>query len=127
MRFGADSRIDIVARGYERALGTRIIAIQDTPLASGQKLAATATPVAETAGLRDRRVDAHLTIGMMLHGLGITPSRNSPRYLLLDDDGKEFTVDFKALALRRFSRFGAAQAGTPNRETASRHQGMAAA
>jgi hypothetical protein len=98
MRFGADSRIDMVAPGYERALGTRIVAIQDTPLASARELAATATPVAETTGLRDRRIDAHLTIGMMLHGLGVTPSRDSARYLLADDDGKQFTMDFKALA-----------------------------
>jgi hypothetical protein len=34
----------------------------------------------------------------MLHGLDITPSRDSARYLLADDDGKQFTVDFKALA-----------------------------
>jgi hypothetical protein len=98
MCFGADSRIDMVAPGYERALGTRIVAIQDTPLASARELAATATPVAETTGLRDRRIDAHLTIGMMLHGLGVTPSRDSARYLLADDDGKQFTLDFKALA-----------------------------
>jgi hypothetical protein len=97
-RFGPDSRIVMVAPGYEEALGTRVIAIQDTPLAKAQELAATMTPVAETAGLRDLRVNSFLTIGMALHGLGITPVRNSARFLLASDDGRQFTVDFMALA-----------------------------
>lgn len=97
-RFGPDSRVVMVAPGYQQALGARVLAIQDTPLARAQEVAATITPVAETVGLRDLRVNAFLTIGMILHGLGITPSRDSARYLLADDDGKEFTVGFKALA-----------------------------
>jgi hypothetical protein len=98
LRFGADARIDAVSRGYERALGARIIAIEDTPLSKAQALAATVTPIAETAGLRDFRVDGFLTNGMMLHGLGITSSRDSASYVLAGDDSKPFTVEFKALA-----------------------------
>ena len=97
-RFGADSRIVMVAPGYEQALGARVLAIQDTQLAQAQEMAATMTPVAETKELRDLRANAFLTIGMSLHGLGITPDRNSARYLLVGEDGKPFTVAFKALA-----------------------------
>jgi hypothetical protein len=34
----------------------------------------------------------------MLHGLGITPNRDAARFVLANDDGKQFSVDFKALA-----------------------------
>ena len=97
-RFGADERIDMVAPGYERALGARIVAIGGTPLAKAQELAATATPVAETTGLRDLRVDYFLSIGMMLHGFGITPTRDAATFVLAGDDGKQFSAVFKALA-----------------------------
>jgi len=74
-RFGAEERIDAVAPGYERALGARVVAVGDTPLTMVDDLLATATPVAETEGLRDLRVDYFLSIGLMLHGFGITGKR----------------------------------------------------
>ena len=86
-----------MASGYERALGARIVAIGNTPLAKAQELASTATPVAETTGLRDLRVDYLLSIGMMLHGLGITPTRDAATFVLAGEDGRQFSVDFKAL------------------------------
>jgi hypothetical protein len=98
MRFGSGVRIDAVGPGYEGALGALIISIQDTSVSRAQELAATVTPVAETAGLRDLRVDGFLANGLMLHGLGITSNRDSATYVLAGDDGKSFTVEFKALA-----------------------------
>jgi hypothetical protein len=95
--FGNESRVVIVAPGYEQALGTRIIAIQNVPLAQARELAAAITPIAETASLKESRVDGFLTTGMALHGLGVIPDRNSALYTLATDDGKEVVVDFKAL------------------------------
>lgn len=95
--FGEDSRVVIVSPGYEQALGARVIAIQDAPLAQAREMAAAITPIAETASLRDARVDGFLTTGMALHGLGITPERSAASYTLASDDGKQFTVEFKAL------------------------------
>src|SRR5208282_5497351 len=95
--FGDEWRVAIVAPGYEQALGARVIAIQNLPLAQARALAMTITPIAETASLRDARVDGFLTTGMALHGLGIIPDRNSARYTLATEDGKQLVVDFKAL------------------------------
>lgn len=97
-RFGNETRVVIVAPGYEQALGARVIAIQSVPLAQARELAATVTPVAETASLKQARIDGFLTTGMALHGLGIVPDRNVARYTLARDDGKQFVVDFKALS-----------------------------
>lgn len=95
--FGNESRVTIVAPGYEQALGARVIAIQNMPLAQARELAGTIAPIAETASLKEARVDGFLTTGMALHGLGIAPDRNSARYTLATDDGKQVVVDFKAL------------------------------
>jgi hypothetical protein len=96
--FGSDSRVVAVPPAYEPALGTRVIAIGDTPIAQARALAGTITPIAETDSLKESRIDGFLTTGMALHGLGITPDRNSARYTLATDDGKQLIVDFKALA-----------------------------
>jgi hypothetical protein len=95
--YGNETRVRIVAPGYEQALGTRVIAIQGIPMAQAKVLAATVTPVGETAGLKQSRIDSMLTTGMALHGLGITADRSSARYTLLKDDGSQIEVDFKAV------------------------------
>jgi hypothetical protein len=96
--FGSESRVRVVAVGYEQALGARVVAIQDIPIAKAREIALPVTPFAETTALRDSRVDAMLTTGMALHGLGITPGRNEAQFTLASDDGKQFVVNFKALA-----------------------------
>jgi hypothetical protein len=96
-QFGGESRVVAVAHGYEQALGTRVVAIQDTPIARARELAATITPIAETEALRESRIDGFLTTGMALHGLGITPGRSAARYTLATDDGKQLDVTFNAL------------------------------
>lgn len=96
--FGGEMRVDTVAPAYERALGARVVAIGGTPTDKARELAATITPVGETHWLRDTRVDGFLTTGMALHGLEITPDRDAATYTLLNDEGKQFSVTFKALA-----------------------------
>jgi hypothetical protein len=96
-QFGGESRVVVVAPGYEQALGTRVVAIQDTPIARARELAAAITPIAETEALRESRIDGFLTTGMALHGLGITPERSSARYTLATGDGKQLDVTFNAL------------------------------
>jgi hypothetical protein len=94
-RFGAEERIDAVAAGYERALGARIVAISSTPLTRAKELAETVTPIGETDALRSLRADVFLSTGMMLHGLDITPARDAATFVLADDSGKQFSVEFK--------------------------------
>ena len=97
-RFGTEERIDAVAPGYERALGARVVGVGDAPLVKVHALLATLTPVAETPGLRNLRADLFLSTGLMLHGIGITPTHDAATFVLAGDDGKQFSVEFKALA-----------------------------
>lgn len=96
-KFGTETRVVAVAPGFEQALGSRIVAIGAVPIAQARGLAATITPIAETEALKELRIDAFLTTGMALHGLGITAERSSARYTLVTDDGKQSIVTFNAL------------------------------
>jgi hypothetical protein len=96
-RFGDEYRVDLVAAGWEKALGARVLRVQDTPIARAAELLLSMTPQAETPILAQTRVENSLTMGIVLHGYGIIAHRNTARYTLADDDGHEFTVDFQAL------------------------------
>jgi hypothetical protein len=97
-RFGDEYRVTATISGNEKALGARVIKIQDTPVAHSQELLLSLTPSDETQVLRDSRVLGFLTTGIFLHGIGIIPDRNVARYRLADDSGKEFTIDVHAVA-----------------------------
>jgi Peptidase family S41 len=97
-RFGDDYRIVVATPENEKALGARVTKIQDLPMARAEELLLPLTPADETQVLRDFRVAGFLTTGIFLHGAGIIPDRTTARYTLLDDDGKEFTLDVHALA-----------------------------
>lgn len=97
-RFGDNLRVVAVGPGYERALGARVLKIDDTPIARGYELVYSLTPADETAALREGRADQLLTIGIVLHGTGVTRDRTSARFTLAGDDGKESAVDVKAVA-----------------------------
>ena len=95
--FGGDSRIDAVTAGYEAALGARVLQVQDTALAQARDQIRAVTPQQENPSLQESHIDSFLTIGVMLHGLGITPDRNAARYALIADDGHTFTIEVHAL------------------------------
>lgn len=96
-RFGDEYRLVATAPGNEKALGARVIKIQDTPIARAHELLYSLTPSDETQVLRNSRVPAFLTMGIFLHGAGIIRDRNVVRYTLADDDGKEFSIDVHAV------------------------------
>jgi hypothetical protein len=96
-QFGNDSRVVAVAPGYEAALGARVLQVQDTPVAKARELILSLTPQEENSSLQQSRIDGFLTVGMVLHGLGITPDRNVARYTLAGEDGRTFTLEVHAL------------------------------
>jgi hypothetical protein len=96
-RFGDEYRVVATASGNEKALGTRVIKIQDTPMASAHELLLTLTPADETQILRDSRVRGYLTLGIVLHGMTIIPDRNVVRYTFADDNERQFTIDVHAV------------------------------
>jgi len=97
-RFGGEYRVVATTSENEKALGARVIKIQDTPIAHAYELLLSLTPSDETQVLRDSRVLGFLTTGIFLHGMRIIPDRNVARYTLADDSGKEFTIDVHAAA-----------------------------
>lgn len=96
-RFGNDLRVVAAGAGYEKALGARVLQINDTPIVRAHDLIYSLTPADETAALREVRGNDLLTIGLVLHGAGITRDRNSARFTLACDDGKRLTVNVKAV------------------------------
>ncbi len=96
-RFDGEYRIVRVVPGLEKALGARVVKIEDTPIARARELLLTMTPGGETPELAEARVTYFLSLGMLLHGFGITSDRNQAPWTLADDNGKEFTVTVQSL------------------------------
>lgn len=96
-RFGDDYRVAATANGNEKALGARVIKIEETPVARAHEMLLTVTPSDETDVLRNARADGFLTIGILLRGMGIVPDRNLVRYTVVDNYGKEFTVNIHSV------------------------------
>jgi len=90
--FDGDYRVAGVLPGNERALGARIVKVGDWPLEKVLEALRTLTPAAETKILADIRIEDFLSIGMLLHGLGIIKDRNAATYTLSDTKGKQFTL-----------------------------------
>lgn len=97
-RFDDDLRVIAAESQYRAALGMRVLKINYTPIARAHDLIYSLTPADETAALREARADDLLTIGMVLHGAGITPDRRSARFTLADDSGKQLTLEVSAVA-----------------------------
>jgi hypothetical protein len=71
-----------------------LLKIDDTQVNRARELPLTLTPADETQALRDVRATALLNDGMVLHGLGITPDRDTVRYVPLTDAGSEVTLEY---------------------------------
>jgi hypothetical protein len=97
-QFGSDTRVIAAGAGFEKALGARVIKIENTAIGKARELAASITPAAETRGLADARIDGFITTGISLRGFGIVTDRNAATYTFLDDKGNEFKMNFPASA-----------------------------
>jgi hypothetical protein len=91
-RFGGEYRVVAALPEYEKALGARVMKVEDIPIERAQEMLLPLTPADETPVLRQSRVLGLLTTGIFLHGAGIIPDRNVARYTLADDTGKEFSI-----------------------------------
>lgn len=98
-RFGDDYRVVAATAGHEGILGARVLSIGETPIARAHEQLLSLTPPGETSVLRDSRATVFLTIGMLLHGIGIIPDRNSGRYTVVGEDGKQFVADIHPLPI----------------------------
>ena len=97
-RFGDDYRVAGIGAGDidPRALGARIVKIEQTPFAKARDLLLSLTPQDENPNLGLARIEITMTQGLYLHGLGITADRNTVHYTLAGDGGKEFTIEVRS-------------------------------
>lgn len=97
-RFGEEYRVVSVDPGLENALGARVNKVGDVPIARAAELCKELFSRDENPTSSDSFVNNALTSGGTLHGLGITRERNLVRYTLVDDAGREFTIDARSSA-----------------------------
>lgn len=98
VKIGTVYRADAVDPEFKRALGARVVKVGDTPIERAGELISQMFSQDENPSLADAFVSDGLTIGGELHGMGIIPDRNTAQYTLVDDDGKEFTIQVHAQA-----------------------------
>src|SRR5207237_10252738 len=93
-RFGNEYRVVAVGAGtIRRALGARIVKIEQTSFAHARDLLLSLTPQDENSNLGLARIEQTITQGLYLHGLGIIPDRRAAHYTLADQNGKQFTIE----------------------------------
>jgi hypothetical protein len=80
--FGGEYRVIDASSIDARAVGARVLGIDSVPIAVVREKLMALTPSPETMLLRESRVDGFMTIGMALHGAGITRARDSATYEL---------------------------------------------
>lgn len=95
--FGADMRVVAVGQGLTEANGAKVLKIGGADIAEARQRALTLTPSEELMELREGRIVRYLARGMMLHGLGLTPTRDVARFTLQSDAGRTFALDIPAL------------------------------
>lgn len=98
---GGEYRVVAVAPGNEKALGSRVVKIQDTPIARARELLRQVTPADETVSLADHRIEDFLSTGILLHGLGVIADRNVARYTLADASGRNSTLEIRAMPMEQ--------------------------
>lgn len=100
-RFGDDYRIVAVSATTKdhRALGARVVRIEQTPIARARELLLSLTPQDENPNLGLARIEQTMTQGLYLHGLGIIPDRNTANYTLADGTGEELTIEVHGVSM----------------------------
>ena len=102
-RYGDDYRIVQVPPGLERALGTRILEIDETPANRFESLLAPLVAQNENATFIPAWVNLLLQQAPVLHGAGIIANADTARFRLEKDDGTELPIDLRAVSASEFS------------------------
>lgn len=92
-RFGAEWRVVRIDPGLKNAIGARVLKIGGVPIERASEMGRELFSRDENPTAGDSFLNSALTTGATLHGLGITPNRNVSQYTLVNDEGREFTLD----------------------------------
>lgn len=93
-RFGDSYRLIAAAPVAKAAsvLGQTLVAIDGAPIERVHAQLLTLTPADETPALRELRATGLLNSGLVLHGLGLAPSRDAVRYTFSSAAGVQTTL-----------------------------------
>jgi hypothetical protein len=94
-KFRREYRVICAAPRLEGALGGRLLAINGTPIERVHDLILAVTPQDETPQFREALVSQWMTMGILLHGLDITPAPGTAQFQLIDDGGEKHSVDLR--------------------------------
>jgi hypothetical protein len=105
----------VVAAGapYHAALGARVIAIGDVPMADLMKRTTELVPRDETEGRTRETAAMQLTSPEVLHGLGIIADRERASFVLENSAGERVTVTLSPAPMGDFSSWRMAGPQTP--------------
>lgn len=98
--FGKDLRVTRAAPVYSRALGARIVRIEDKPLAQVKATLNQLIPQGETEGYALNASAFFILSAEALHTLGITKSLATACWTLANDKGRHFRLDITSVAQR---------------------------
>lgn len=99
-RFGDELRVSRAAAEAKTALGCRVLAIGGHPVLDVLQQTLSLTPVDENEPLRQALATNYLTVGLILHGLGVIPQRSYATYRLQQDGGSPFELTLSATPTR---------------------------
>ena len=98
-RFGTEYRVIAVLGSNERILGARLLTLEGRPIAMVMQRLLALTPASEHRSLRQARAERFLSMGMILHGLDITSTRDAVTLTLAGDAGQQLSFDAHAVPM----------------------------
>lgn len=101
--FGEEYRVVGTGPEQRAALGARIVRVGQAPFTKVRRGLLELTPQDENPSLGPARIEPMLVSGLYLHGAGFLANRERGVYTLLDDQGKEFTIDLPAVPANKLS------------------------
>lgn len=91
-RFGDDFRVVRVQSPADSALGAKLVAIDDTPVAAVAASLDGLIAQDELPALRDAETPGFMTNAGLLHGAGVVKDERAARFTLENDRGERFTL-----------------------------------
>ncbi|PYS62795.1 MAG: hypothetical protein DMF76_08245 [Acidobacteria bacterium] len=111
--FGDELRVVAAGAPYHAALGARVVAIGDVPLAELMKRTTELVPRDETAGRTRETAAMQLTSPEVLHGLGVIADRERAPFVLDNAAGERITVTLSPVRIGDFSSWRVAGGDKP--------------
>src|SRR5215471_4479819 len=95
--FDGAYRVMQALNGYEKALGTKLVRIDDTPATRFYELLSPLASQNEHPNYAPALVNVFLRQPELLHGAGVAAKSSAARFTFEDDSGSEFALDIPAL------------------------------